>query len=76
MNFHALLWFYDAPQKKIHCKPPVILYWDKLEDISNKCLHSKNVLLAYMKDTLKGKTLKGKALENNVHNINQMCVDF
>lgn len=29
-----------------------------------------------MKDTLKGKTLKGKMLENNVYNINQLCVDF
>lgn len=29
-----------------------------------------------MKDTLKGKMLKGKTLENNVYNINQICVDF
>lgn len=29
-----------------------------------------------MKDTLKGKMLKGKTLENNVYNINPICVDF
>lgn len=45
MNSYALLWFYNAPQKKIQHKPPVILYWDKLKDFSNKHLYSKNVLL-------------------------------
>lgn len=30
----------------------------------------------HMKETLKEKMLKGKILENNVYNINQLCVGF
>lgn len=60
MNSYARLWFYDAPQKKIYCKPSVILYWDKLQDFSNKHLYSKNVLLAISKRYIKRKDVKRK----------------
>lgn len=54
------MWFYDAPpKKKIHHKPPAILYGDKLEDFPNKCLYFKNVLLAYERN-IKRENVKRK----------------
>lgn len=46
MNSDALLWLWDAPQKNIHCKPPVTFLLDKLEEFANKYLYPQNILRA------------------------------
>lgn len=73
MNSHELLWLYDAPQKKVHSKPAVILYWDKL-DFSNKYLYSENVLFAinerYIRD------IKRKDIGKQCLQYWSICVNF